>query len=493
VSRTAVSVAQLWTLVGTRFLPFADVVSAELPWSRLLRLSLFQVSVGISASLLMGTLNRVMIVELGVSAWLVALMFALPIVLAPWRTLIGFRSDHHVSALGWKRVPYIWFGALLQFGGLAIMPFSLLILSGDTHGPAWIGPASAALAFLLAGAGMQTTQTAGLALATDLAPVASRPAVVALMHCSLLVGMVASGIAFGLLLSNFSQIRLIQVVQGAALLTMILNLIALWKQEPRRSNDVPLELLKAKRPKFGDVWFEFLKQPKRMRYLLALALGSAAFSMQDIVLEPYGAIALKMSVASTTQLSAILACGAIFAFALSARSLRNGFDAYRLAALGVLIGIPAFALVIFSAPLQSVWLFRLAVLLVGFGGGMFAVATLTVAMNLDEGQQAGLTLGAWGAVQASAAGIAIGLGGVIRDLISTQAVQGLWGSALADANTGFSVVFHLEILLLFLTLIVIGPLVRPVGSAHFSQRRAGAMTQPNRAGQSRDMPAQLDY
>jgi MFS transporter, BCD family, chlorophyll transporter len=486
VNRPVVSAAQLWTRVGTRFLPFADVVSADLPWSRLLRLSLFQVSVGISASLLMGTLNRVMIVELGVSAWLVAIMFALPIVLAPWRTVIGFKSDHHVSALGWKRVPYLWFGALLQFGGLAIMPFSLLILSGDTQGPAWIGPASAALAFLMAGAGMQTTQTAGLALATDLAPVASRPAVVALMHCSLLVGMVASGIAFGLLLANFSQIRLIQVVQGAALLTMILNLLALWKQEPRRTNHASLDALNASRPEFGDVWFNFLKQPKRMRYLLALALGSAAFSMQDIVLEPYGAIALKMSVAATTQLSAILACGAIISFVLSARSLRKGFDAYRLAALGVLIGIPSFALVIFSAPLQSVWLFQLAVLAIGFGGGMFAVATLTTAMNLDEGNQAGLTLGAWGAVQASAAGIAIGLGGIIRDLISTQAVQGLWGSALADANTGFSVVYHIEIALLFMTLIVIGPLVRPVGSSN-RQRSAGE------AMQSRIVSVRSDY
>jgi hypothetical protein len=40
--------------------------AAELPLSRLLRLSLFQVSVGMVAVLLVGTLNRVMIVELGV-------------------------------------------------------------------------------------------------------------------------------------------------------------------------------------------------------------------------------------------------------------------------------------------------------------------------------------------------------------------------------------------------------------------------------------------
>ena len=52
--------------MGTRFLPFADAATAELPLGRLLRLSLFQVSVGMAVALLNGTLNRVMIVELGV-------------------------------------------------------------------------------------------------------------------------------------------------------------------------------------------------------------------------------------------------------------------------------------------------------------------------------------------------------------------------------------------------------------------------------------------
>jgi BCD family chlorophyll transporter-like MFS transporter len=50
--------------VGTRYMPFADVATEDLPLSRLLRLSLFQVTVGMALVLLVGTLNRVMIVEL---------------------------------------------------------------------------------------------------------------------------------------------------------------------------------------------------------------------------------------------------------------------------------------------------------------------------------------------------------------------------------------------------------------------------------------------
>ena len=115
-----------WTRLAPQFLPFADAATVDLPLSRLLRLSLFQVSVGMALVLLNGTLNRVMIVELGVPTWIVALMVALPLVFAPLRAFIGFRSDRHLSALGWRRVPYIWFGTMMQFGGLAIMVLSTL-------------------------------------------------------------------------------------------------------------------------------------------------------------------------------------------------------------------------------------------------------------------------------------------------------------------------------------------------------------------------------
>src|SRR5215471_16036019 len=141
------NIARTWTRLTPSLLPFADAASPGLPLARLLRLSLFQVSVGMAFVLLNGTLNRVMIVELGVPAWLVASMVSLPLVVAPLRALIGYRSDTHRSALGWKRVPYIWMGTLLQFGGLAIMPFALIVLSGDAEGPVWVGQLGAALAF----------------------------------------------------------------------------------------------------------------------------------------------------------------------------------------------------------------------------------------------------------------------------------------------------------------------------------------------------------
>ena len=56
--------------ISIRYLPFADAASDDLPLGQLLRLSLFQVSVGMATVMLLGTLNRVMIVELKVAAFL---------------------------------------------------------------------------------------------------------------------------------------------------------------------------------------------------------------------------------------------------------------------------------------------------------------------------------------------------------------------------------------------------------------------------------------
>ncbi|MBK5933465.1 BCD family chlorophyll transporter-like MFS transporter [Rhodovulum imhoffii] len=445
-------------------LPFADAASEGFPLKDLLRLSLFQVSVGMATVMLLGTLNRVMIVELSVSAMVVAIMVALPVLVAPFRALMGFKSDNYRSAIGWKRVPYLWFGSLWQMGGLAIMPFALIVLSGDqTLGPAWAGEVLAALAFLMTGLGLHMTQTAGLALASDRASEETRPRVVAMLYVMFLLGMGLSAIIVGWLLHDFSQMRLIRVVQGAAAATVILNLIALWKQEKMRP--MTREERTAPRPRFADAWADLARGGTAGRLLAVVAIGTLAFSMQDILLEPYGGEILGLSVSSTTLLTGVWALGALGGFALSARWLSRGMNAYRMAAVGILAGIVAFAAVIFAAPMQSASIFFIGAMLIGFGGGLFAVATLMAAMSLPvEGTAGrGLALGAWGAAQATAAGLAIALGGTIRDVMTQVAMTGILGKGLQTPATGYASVYHIEIVLLFVTLAVLGPLVRTHG------------------------------
>jgi MFS transporter, BCD family, chlorophyll transporter len=431
---------QSWAQLGPRFLPFADVASADLPLSRLLRLSLFQVSVGMALVLLVGTLNRIMIVELGVGASLVALMVSLPVLYAPMRALIGFRSDTHRSALGWRRVPFIWMGTLIQFGGLAVMPFALLVLAGRGDAaswPAWVGQAGVALTFLTVGAGLHTVQTAGLALATDLAPPEARPRVVGLMYVMLLLGTIASAFAFGWALEDFTPGRLVQVIQAAALATLVLNAISLWKQEtrrPYRSAPSPASTSSVGSLSFSEAWGQYIESGGTWLRLAAIAVGTAAFAMQDVLLEPYGGQVLGMTVAETTRLTAVLALGGLMGFGLASAVLgrthaNSGPEnpanlAARLAAGGAGLGSLAFGAVIAAALIASMPLFAAGVFFIGCGGGLFGHGTLTMTMNRAPKDQVGLALGAWGAVQATAAGVAVAAGGILRDLFVALASIG---------------------------------------------------------------------
>jgi BCD family chlorophyll transporter-like MFS transporter len=459
MNRLSQKLVVTWAGLGPRFLPFADAATPDLPLSRLLRLSLFQVSVGMALVLLVGTLNRVMIVELSVPASLVAVMISIPVLYAPFRALIGHRSDNHRSPLGWRRVPFIWMGTMIQFGGLAVMPFALLVLSGRgnaAHWPSWIGPAGAGVAFFLVGAGLHTTQTAGLALTTDLAPVESQPKVVGLMYVMLLVGTIVSALVFGALLADFSPGRLIQVIQGSALATLVLNTVALWKQETRR----PVRTTaKEDLPSFRDSWRTFIQGANAPRRLVAIGLGTMAFSMQDVLLEPYGGQILRMTVGATTSLTASLALGGLTGFSVASTVLSRGADPFRMAGAGALVGIPAFAMVILAASLESVPVFTAGALLVGFGAGLFGHGTLTATMNSAPKDQAGLALGTWGAVQATAASIAVALGGIMNDAVSALATRGLLGPALVAQKTGYVFVYSVEMVMLAATVFLMAALM----------------------------------
>ena len=188
--------------------------------------------------------------------------------------------------------------------------------------------------------------------------------------------------------------------------------------------------------------------------------------MQDILLEPYGGKILHLPVGVTTALTAMLALGGGAGLTLAARRLSRGARRpsgrrprrarrHRRLRLRHLLGA-----VRRSGPCSAS-----ASLLIGFGGGLFAHGTLTASMALAKPEDRGLALGAWGASQATAAGLAIGFSGVVNDLVSSLAIRGAFGEALADPVTGYGFVYSIEIVLLFATLVAIGPLVRSHGDA----------------------------
>jgi BCD family chlorophyll transporter-like MFS transporter len=244
-------------------------------------------------------------------------------------------------------------------------------------------------------------------------------------------------------------------------LTLVLNGVALWKQEARSEKRDQGE----QSPNFNDSWRQWRHQQGVTRSLWAVGLGAAAFSMQDILLEPYGAEVLGLSVSATTTLTAMTAVGTLVAFSVAASLLGRGSDPWRLAAMGALNGLFAFALVVLSGAFGSPFLFRLGAIGIGFGGGLFSLGSLSAFMKLKDGSSSGLALGAWGAVQATCAGLAMTLGAGLKDLIVFWGHDGALGALLQSPAAAYGVVYQLEIVLLFAVLVAVGPLVARVRSA----------------------------
>jgi BCD family chlorophyll transporter-like MFS transporter len=104
-------------------------------------------------------------------------------------------------------------------------------------------------------------------------------------------------------------------------------------------------------------------------------------------------------------------------------------------------------------------MFQTGAALIGFGGGLFSVGMLLTAMEMTQSEQAGMVLGAWGAVQATASGVAMAVGGVARDVVGEMATQGLLGEVLVSDVTGYNFVFQTEMVMMFVVLVALGPLV----------------------------------
>lgn len=453
------STAAAWARFYTKFGPIREFEDAGLSFPRLLRLSLFQLTVGLAQVLFHGTLNRVMIVEYHMPATLVSVFIAIPVLVAPFRALIGFQSDTHRSILGWKRAPFILGGTALQWAGLAFMPFALILLSGEqTRGPSWLGWVFSALAFLLVGTGAHVVQTAGLALATDLATERIRPKVVALMYLMLLVGMTLTSVIVAGALEPYSPLRLIKVVQSTAVLSLAVNLFATWKQEAPQ----PMQPYARgeRRPVFMEAWFTFVDGGPAVRLLAATFLGMVALNLQDVLLEPYGAEVLGMSVGQTTWLTGVYTLGAIAALAVAAPMLTRRWDPVRVSWIGLGCGLLGFLAIILAAPGGHRPVFQAGTVVVGAAEALFAVGTLAGAMSFRDARQHGIALGAWGAVFATGEGLGLALSGALRDWVAHLMNAGRLPGGWTGPATPYVAVYYLEMAGILVTFLMMIPLLR---------------------------------
>ena len=386
-------------------------------WLRVLRLGLFQFGMGVSLAPITGTLNRVLIHELAISAGFVAALMSIHYFVSPIRTVVGHISDQKRMAGRW-RTPYLVLGAMLTYGGLATAPFSLILFSPESNLQGWMVYGFSITIFLVYGIGVNIVETSYLALVSDITSDGERGKTLAVLWLMLVIGTVVGSLVVGLLLTNYTHYNLIRVMQGSAVVFLICTLLALFNQEKMRPDGTLVaEVSRQARQSLGKS-IKTLWQSSALRGMfLIFFVATLGFGTHDILLEPYGGEVLGMSVTATTFLTAIWGISMIIAIIIAGWWLWRGQASGKLLIAGGVAGILGFGIVALSGYWGGPWFFQLGVSIIGMGRGLFIVGSIAIVMQLADNAHTGLFLGMWGVVQALAQGFGTIGGGVARDYI----------------------------------------------------------------------------
>jgi len=397
-----------------------------------LRLALFPVAYALSGVLIGSTLNRIMIADLGYAATLVALFFAIPLVVSPVRVWIGYRSDGF-PLLGKRREPYMLIGALII--GLGIVTITRLITQGQSVGLM----AGVALAFLLYGLGRNISHNTFQALVAERFDGAARSRAATLYEVATMVGMIMGAGMIKGALKVYDPARLVTVALGVAVAVFVLTLLGAIGQE-KKAPVAQTAAEKAREVPFREALRDVVLADPQVRLFFGIVVLTFVGTLaQDVLLEPFGGLVLNMAVGETTGLTQYWGIGVLLSMLVSALILLKAWGHMRVMRAGMLLSVLAFTGPIIAGFTGSVALFKGAVLVMGLGTGLAGAGMLSGTLAFTTRLRAGLLVGVWGV--ANMAGHALGslMGGVTVDT-----VRALTGSAFAAYGT----VFGLEMALL---------------------------------------------
>ena len=415
---------------------FGTAPGKTLGWIGIVRLGLVQSAIGAMVMLVTSILNRVMVVEYALPA-------ALPAGLVAWHYAVQLSRPAwgHGSDQGNRRTPWIVFGmALLALGALVAVNAVPLLAERVAF-----GYFVAVIGYSMIGAGVGAAGTSLLALLAGQVAPDRRAAAASITWIMMVLGIVITSGITGSLIDPYSMQRLAMVASGVALAAFVISLFALWGLE-RPRQQVEANPREAPSIGFGPALREMLAETDARQFTIFVFLSMLAYSMQDMILEPFAGLLFDYTPGESTKLSGTQHIG-VLAGMILVGVLGSAFGGGAPASLrrwivgGCLGSALALAGLAMAAQVGNAWPLTLNIILLGFANGVFAVAAIGAMMGLAGAKgpsRAGIRMGVWGASQA----MAFGLGGLIG------AVGVDIGRAMTGVDsTAFLVVFAGEAIL----------------------------------------------
>lgn len=413
-----------------------------LGWIGIGRIGLVQAALGAMVIMATSTMNRVMVVEAALPAVVPGLLVGLHYAVQVMRPRLGYGSD-----LGGRRTPWIVGGMVVLAFGTTLAAIATALMAA--HPVA--GISLAVVAFTLIGLGVGAAGTSLLVLLASSVDERRRPASATIVWIMMIAGFVVTAGMAGTFLDPYTPLRLVQVTGGVALLALMMACLAVWGIEDSASRahaSVARESAASEpaapfRQAIAEVWAE----PQARRFAVFVFVSMAAYSAQDLVLEPFAGAVFAMTPGATTRLSGLQNAGlllgmigvAVAGTVFSGRalgSMRNWTVGGCIASAAGVVALAAGALAGPGWPLLA------TVFASGVANGAFAIAAIASMMQLvgaGRGSREGVRMGLWGGAQA----IAFGLGGLFGAVVSDlgRLVSGSLGPAYAAVFAAQAVLF----------------------------------------------------
>ena len=412
-----------------------------LTWIDIIRIGLVQTSVGAVVVIATSTLNRVMVVEIGLPALVPGILMTLHYAVQVLRPRWGHGSDG-----GQKRTPWIIGGMAILSAGGALAAYGTALMQHDLT----IGLIVALIAFLMIGVGVGAAGTSLLTLLAVRSHPARRAPAATIVWTMMIAGFAVTAISAGKALDPFSGERMILVSCIVSLIAISVSTLAIWGIERKGSDRAQDESKKAPfRQAFKQVWSE----PRTRRFTYFVFTAMFAYNAQDLILEPFAGLVFGMTPGQSTQLGGMQHAGVLVGMILVAlagyfagqretvllhRCMIGGCIASGLAMLAVAAG----------GIVGPQWPIREAVFVLGVANGIFSIAAIGSMMAMARSgheSREGVRMGLWGAAQA----LAFALGG----LTGTLAVD-LARWAFGSPTPAYTSVFMGEAVLFILSAVL---------------------------------------
>lgn len=422
--------------------------AASFGWLQIVRLGLAQTALGAIVVLTTSTLNRVMAVELALPALIPGLLVALHHVVQLARPRWGFGSDR-----GGRRTPWIVGGmAVLALGGAGAAAAVAVMATNPA-----LGAALGVLAFTSIGVGVGAAGTNILVLLAQNVGEGRRAPAATIVWVMMIAGFVVTGATAGHFLDPFSLTRLVVVCACVSAAAFLLAVAAIWRLEPsvqpscparpaihdfrvgrhdrsrgyqRESAGTTAEMLQSAndgRPPsttFSAALVTVWSDPQARRFTVFVFASMLAYSMQDLILEPFAGAVFGMTPGETTKLAGLQNAGTLsgmIGVALMSGTFGEtpGGLLKRWITAGCLASAAALGAIALGGISGAGFPIRAAAFALGLANGAFAVAAIGSMMGLaGQGDPAtrGTRMGLWGAAQAVGFGFGGLTGAVLADV-----------------------------------------------------------------------------